>query len=292
MIKKVIFFNFLHYGDIHVSRGLVREISNICYQRNISCEYYFNGYSKLLNDIPNVLFIKHKYSLNQNTPSFIRDNTLFINAWYSGNRDIFLKYSVSFDTLYLSFKEVCKLLDIDLESIDRLSLFPSINYEKFQIENAKNWLSKNNRKRIFISNGPVLSGQCNNFPMFSIINKLSEQYKDIDFLISNKENGINNRENIFLTNNIIQKDENDLNENSYLASNCSIIVGRYSGTYTFAITRENYFDKPKTFITFTHLDTTWTYSFTDKPKANILFFNENEENKVYKLISDNIFRNL
>ena len=293
MVKKVVFFNFFHNGDLHVSRNFVKEISKICIERGIPCEYYFECFPGILDDIENVKFVREKETeFMYSTPSFIRDDVLYFNTWYAANQEAYNKYKISFDTLFYGFKPVCQMLDINLRKLDVLSLFPSINYEKFPIENAKQWLGLHNKKRVFISNGDVSSEQAVNFSMATIINKLAEKHKDIDFLISNETPEINNRENIFLTKNIIQKDGNDLNENSYLASNCFVIVGRYSGSYTYSITRENYFDNPKKFIAFTNLDAVWTYNYTDKPKADILFFNENEENKVYKLISDNIFRNL
>lgn len=290
MITKVVFFNMFHYGDLHVSRGLVREVSKRCVAKGIKCEYFHNYSNDVLKDIEDVQLVKVQYNITNITPSHVVGDVLFINTWYGGNQNIFNSYGLTFDTLYRSFKEAVKVLDIDFDSINPIDMFPSINYEKYQIENARLWLERNNtgKRKVFISNGLTLSGQFENFSFSNIINRLARDYPDTQFLISNDEVGVHEKDNIIFTKNIIGKNGNDLNENSYLASNCDVIIGRFSGTYTFAMTKENYFDKPKHFVVFTipSVDKyVWTYDFTPIPAAKIVRFGCSEENSVYTAIN-------
>jgi hypothetical protein len=289
MINKVVFYNMFHYGDLHVSRGLVREVSRRCVAKGIKCEYIHNYSDEILKDIQDIQIVKSNYNITNITPSHVSGDTVFINTWYGGNKDIFNSYGLTFDCLYRSFKEAVKPLDIDFDSINPIDMFPSIDYEKYQIENAKLWLNNNiGKRKLFISNGLTLSGQFENFKFSNIINRLARDYPETQFIISNDEPGIHEKDNIIFTKNIIQKNGNDLNENSYLASNCDIIIGRFSGTYTFAMTKENYFDKPKHFIVFTipSVDKyVWTYEFTPIPPAKIVRFGCSEENAVYTAIN-------
>lgn len=272
MINKVVFFNFYHNGDIHISRSLVRFISKICTERGIQCEYYHKNNPHLLDDIKTVTHTSNNYSLHDKFPSSIVGDTVFINTWYCANIHIFHTYIMTFDCVYYNFRDAAKLLDIDLDQVPILELFPSIDFDYFEIAKAKQWLSEHNHPRVFVSNGQVLSGQAHNFSFAPIINTLAQQYTNIDFLLSNAENGLVSLPNIFLTSDIIQKNSFDLNENSYVASNCQLIIGRCSGTHSFAITRENYWEKPKTFLAFSNLaqrEVVWAYQLTPPVLAQI-----------------------
>lgn len=283
MIKKVVFFNFYHNGDLHVSRGLVSEVARQCSQKNIVCEYFHQNNPEVLADIPHVHYTSNNYGLRNIEPSHVEGDTLYLNTWYGSNKDIFNGIGVSFDTLYRNFLESTKPLGIKFDQVDPIDMFPFITYEKYKIEHAKGWLEgRANRKKVFISNGQVLSGQFPNFAFSPVIKKLARRYPDIDFLISNNESHLPTLPNVHLTKDIIKKGGVDLNENSYLASHCDVIVGRFSGTYTFSMTRQNYWNPNKTFVVFTipTVDSwIWTYKFTPAPTAKIVrygFTNESE----------------
>ena len=96
---------------------------------------------------------------------------------------------------------------------------------------------------------------------------------------------------MFMTRDIIKKKGVDLNENSYLAINCNLIVGRFSGTYTFAMTKESYFDNPCRFAVFTvpTLKThVWTYNHTPEPKAKIARFESKKQPNILWAVSDQV----
>lgn len=282
-IMKVVFFNFYHNGDIHVSRGLVREIAKHCQAKGIPCEYYHPNTPGILADIPYVKHTTNGYGLNPGYRSALVGDTLFINTWYCGKNEIYQAYGITFDCLYLSFKESAKLLDLDLGAIPGIDLFPNIDYNYFQIGKAKEWLDVHHRPRVLISNGHVLSGQATNFSFATIVNQLAKSHDHIDFLISNADGGIVQAPNVFLTSNIIQSGGFDLNENSYLASHCSAIIGRCSGAYSFSITKENYWDNPKTFVAFTNLSmgaAIWTKQFTPPPNAKIVVHDVSDDSAI------------
>jgi hypothetical protein len=290
-IKKVVFFNYYHNGDLHLSRGLVNEISKICHFNGIDCEYYHKCDPSLLSDLQYIKYTNNNYGKHDRFPSSVVGDVLFINTWYAGNEQIFNSYGVSFDTLYRNFNESIKPLGIRLEDINQLDLFPSIKYECFDINNAKEWLNNNNHKRVFISNGKVLSGQSDNFPFVEIIDTIASNNEQIDFLISNHEDGIRPRHNVYMTSDIIKKNGVDLNENAFLAANCSLIVGRLSGTYSFAMNRDNYFDNPKTFLVITSMtknECYWTHQFTPPIKAKIEICGSYNKGDVISAITNNL----
>lgn len=287
MVNRVIFYNYFHNGDLHVSRGLVKEVAKQCLAKGIPCYYYHNYSPEILSDIPGVVFSQDQFCSGF-TPTHIKDDTLYLNTWYGSNQNVFNGHGLTFDTLYLSFKEAVKCLPINLESVAPIDMFPNIEYDKFFIQPAKNWLSSNSRRKVFISNGVPLSGQSSEFEFARIINRLADHYPNIDFLVSNEEKGLQKKPNVFLTRNIIQKTGCDLNENSYLSTFCDTIIGKFSGTYTYAMTKENYWDNPKKFIVYTipTVDKVeWAYAFTPRPNAQIIRFGSSEENSVFKEIT-------
>jgi hypothetical protein len=218
-------------------------------------------------------------------------NTMFINTWYCSNKNNYNSFGMTFETLYYNFKPAARFLGIDLDKIHVLDLFPSIDFEYFEIANAKEWLNNNSRKRVFIANGHAHSGQSYNFPFAEVINSIAQTNPNIDFLITSNEPGIMSLSNVFMTSDIIKKNNGDLNENAFLASNSDIIIGRCSGPYSFAMTRETYWHNPKTFLAFTVLgmgEIAWTNKLTPPFNAKFLRYDFHDINLVINAINENI----
>jgi hypothetical protein len=304
MINKVVFFNYYHNGDLHLSRNFVSEVSKICNTNGISCEYYHKCNPDVLADLHYVKHTSNSYSTNDRMPSSVIGDILFINTWYCGRMDVYNLYGVSFKSIYMIFVDAVKTLGIDIEQMQKLDLFPSIDYNCFDIGQARNWIGENRRKKVFIANCRVMSGQSENFSFSEVINSISLN-DDFDFLISNDEPGIERRKNVFMTSDIIKKPGCnlllrsdsisrpvcDLNENSFLASNCDLIIGRLSGAYNFAITRENYFDNPKTFLCFTNSDENsylWAKDFVPLVKAKVFGYNTTNQKSIINLINEKL----
>lgn len=255
---KVVFFNHLHNGDLHVSREFVRKIINKVLTIHPDTIFIYS-HSKdpcLLSDIPNLLFDADEIkNINQEDNLIKIGDTIYINTWYAQqNGKYIIQYGTTMDTLYSAFDDTCKELwgfSLNEISTNISDFFPTIDYSKFYIETSKLWLSKHPEKKIFVANGLALSGQATNFNMTKIIIKLAEKYKNITFILTNIESTDTLPENVFYSSGIINKKQfSDLNENSFISSYCDVIIGRSSGASTFAITQECLFNKPTKILYF------------------------------------------
>lgn len=252
MINTIIFFNWFHNGDIHVSRTFVKEIVQKVSQNNISCHYMHRSGAKLLQDIDKLKFYPNtNIGLNEHIISHQQNNVLFLNTWYAaGNRKYYNTYGLSYNCLYHLFEEhVTKYLNFSLKdvSINPEYFYPDIDFSKYEINNVSNWLNTcNNCKKVLICNGLSLSGQSTNFNMDNIIYNLCNTYHGILFITTNPTTI--KRENLFYSKDLIKANGNDLNENAYLSTKCDIIIGRLSGAHTFSYNKENMFLNNKIFI--------------------------------------------
>jgi hypothetical protein len=255
---KVTFFNHFHNGDLHISREFVRKIINkvLSIDNTVCFSYAHSNDPCLLSDIPNLGYVNLKnIRLDQFENLRQVGDTVYINTWYAQQRHKYMNdHGMTLDCLYEAFNDTCKSLwKFSLEDIstDPSSFIPTIDYSKFQINKAQQWLNNNTQKKIFISNGLAMSGQATNFLMIPIINELAKQYPQIIFILSNQENcNINLLPNVIYSSNIIGKHGCDLNENSFITTFCDVIVGRASGVFSYAWTQENLLQRNVKFVCF------------------------------------------
>jgi hypothetical protein len=292
MIKRIVFFNHWHKGDLHVSRSFVREACIQASAEGITCQYLHNHGPRVLQDIKLGIGQRAEYALTTNTKTHVRGDTLYWNTWYAADKSLYHQHRVTFDTLYYSFAKVFKEhLGRDITQEDPWKFFPSIDYSKFDIGNTTSFIQKNHgKKKLFISNGNVLSGQIENFDFNQVIAALSRRYKDWLILATNKNNGeLPKAMNIIETRSIISCADFDLNENSYLASHCDVIVGRFSGAYTFAMTTENYQNPNLKFVVFCkdHYST-WINTMDMSYQAKILGSRLTDTSGVTSFIANNL----
>lgn len=240
-MKPIVFYNTLHNGDIHVSREFIKDIIN---KIDTQFYYYHNGGPKLLQDI-NIQYKTFKAGAYNFTNSQIiheEQNSILINTWYNTNFDGYKKYGCTLKTLYENFKIIYEYLNIKIEPLE--FYIPSFDFTKYSTQSIDAFIEKNTeKKKIYISNGMVQSGQSDNFSMDEIINKLSNHFSDWLFLISNPISLTNS--NIIQTNQIIQIDDSDLCENAYLMTFCDVIIGRCSGTFSFGLIKDNLISESK-----------------------------------------------
>lgn len=255
--KNVVFFNHFHNGDVHISRGLVKKIvEKINLVRpDVTCYYIHKNDPNLLNDIPNLQFrLLSLAEIGEHDNLIYSGDNVYINTWYAQQNHKYLqKHSLTIDCLYFALNDSLKtLFNFSLEDISTdLSVFyPTIDYSKYEINHARSWINNHSQKKIFISNGPVQSGQAINFSIAPIISEVAKNHPDKLFILSNYEN-CTYLPNMFQSKDIINKmSDCDLNENSFISSHCDIIIGRASGSFTFSLTRENLFDRKIKFLTF------------------------------------------
>jgi hypothetical protein len=299
MVKKVIFFNHWHNGDIHVSRGIVRKIINKVYAQDpsISFVYSHKNDPNLLMDIPNLKFDPH--ALNRVGVAdnlVVIDDAVYINTWYARNNFLYVnQYGITIDALYHSFSDTCNAFwgfTLDDISTNVSDFFPVIDYSCYDTANANNWLRQNSLKKVLVENGNAMSSQATNFPMAPIIGSLANKHKDKIFILSKREN-MNLPSNVIYTSDIIRKQKgSDLNEISFLSTHCNMIIGRASGVFSFTLTKENLFIRDTKFLCFTNLPTAvpnkfWVGASLNNRveySANIFTTNESNTIKVSEII--------
>lgn len=255
MIDTVIFFNWFHNGDIHVSRCFISEIKKYL-NNSIKFFYFHKNDSNLLSDIDNLEIIRNNIGLNEHVISLQKNNILFLNTWYAAdNRKYYNKYGLSFNCLYYLFEEhINRYFGLSLKNIatDPCIFYPEINYNKFYIHNIDKWNDVyKSYKKVLFCNCNAASGQSFNFSMDTIIDNMSKKYRGTLFITTNPTTVIN--DNVFYSKNIINKTlGSDLNENAYLGEKCDIIIGRLSGAHTFCYNKTNMFKNNKKFVCFTN----------------------------------------
>jgi hypothetical protein len=220
--------------------------------------FYSHGNNEcLLFDIPRLGFDHNSINNVKDSDGVVRvGDTTYINTWYGQQNHRYLKqYGITFDSLYTAFDDTCKnVFGFTLDSVGSpADFFPTIDYEKFEIGNVKNWIANNNNvKKILVDNGNVLSNQSVNFSFANIIMSLAIKHKNKIFILSQKENKVM-PDNVFYTADIVGKSGNDLNEISYLSKFCDVIVGRAGGVFTFSLTKENMFERVCKYVCFSNL---------------------------------------
>lgn len=279
---KLIFYNNWHNGDVHFTREFIKDIIS---KTNFS-EYYYlqNNSQKLLIDIQNLKFEKTDKYCSDNNIFLQINNDIYINVWIGVGyylEDIGVPTLKSYYTL---FTHIYDKLSITLEKIGYY--VPEIDYKYFDIENIKNFMSENNRHKILIDNVEGNSYQTNNINFNLIIHKISNNFKDIDFILTNSQNRLT-ADNIFYTTDIIKIEQGDLNEISFLSLFCKVIIGRSSGPYNFSIVKQNIHSN-KTYICICHEFNHAFWHSSIYSECNKIWINQYDENMIIDIISNNI----
>jgi len=246
MYKRIHFFNGWHNGDIHVSREFVKWIVE-----NVQAEEYVYSHLSGENIISDIDGLKYDpvLPLDKFSAWKVENNVLYINTWYRAYPYIHDRHGCTLQCLFVMFRDALKRLGVDLPN-DILLFIPRIDYSKYDLGMAKPAMSKlAASKKVFISNGLVLSVQAKNFDFDPIVKNLASNFSNVTFILSNINNRIA-KDNVLYSKDIIKSKNNDLNENAYISSLCPVIVGRASGSYTFACNTDNLLNESKVMINF------------------------------------------
>jgi len=257
-MSKITFFNHFHNGDLHISREFVRKVIEKVHSIDPSTTFSYAHVNDqgLLSDIPNLAYENlNSLRLNQFENLTRRGDTIFFNTWYAQQNYRYMNvHGMTLDCLYEAFNDSCKnLWNFRLEDIsaDPSSFIPTIDYSKFHIQDAQNWLAQNPQKKILVSNGQALSGQATNFPLAPLVADLAKLHPDKIFILSNQEVPTYLPPNVVFSKDIIKKPYgSDLNENSFLTAHCDVIVGRASGVFSYAWTQQNMLQRKVKFVCF------------------------------------------
>jgi hypothetical protein len=301
---KVVFLTHWHLGDVHVSRSFIRLIMNKVRMIDPSTEFICSHQNpfNLLADIPGLIYDPELWQRMSKYDNLVKQGDhLFINLWYCQSQWRYFKpYGLTLDALYAAFDDTCKqqwgfgMADL---STDIRDFYPVIDYSKFQLEPTKKWLNKHPERKVLIETGDVLSGQMNNFNMQPLVEQLAKNHPDIAFICSKKEK--TKTPNIHFTDDIVgvdRKYKTDLNEISYLSTQCEMLIGRASGVSSFCITKENFFERPLKYIVFTKFlpkypDKYWTSDLLQarvKYSAKTIATHNVEPQKMIDLIEKNL----
>ena len=237
--KIILFHNELHNGDIHMSRPYIVDMMQILGDNDYY--YYHRNNPKILSDIENLKTISD-LNLLPISPYLKISTWIGQFSWDDKGNYCSPFNGCNFPSYYDVMKKIYKTLNISNEIKPISHYVPTINYNQYSIENIKNYFNRNTQRNILICNNKVSSGQAPNNPMNSMIMQLACNFSNMNFIISNKNDleEILKKDNIIYAKDIIGDDsiDFDMNEISYIGSQCDVIIGRSSGPYVFSITKE------------------------------------------------------
>jgi hypothetical protein len=192
-----------------------------------------------------------KINLINSDKTFILNDSLYICTWYGVYSKTYLdKYHISFNCLYQIFNDILKqFFNYDITKENPKIFIPSINFEKYNINNCKNFLQKITGKKILICNGKTKSAQGYDLNLTKMAVELAKKHGKWVFFLTNNVDNTSLPQNVIYTPTIIQNSGSDLNENAYIGSQCDVIAGQLSGCHTFCYNAESMANKSK-IITF------------------------------------------
>lgn len=285
-MKRVIFFNPCRNGDIHVSRTYIQDIIT---KLGTDYKYFYEQHINftrgfILSDIKNLNYVP-EITQSYNSSIVETDDSIYINTWYAQSN---WKYDtgdgeVNFYILYNIFKDVYKYLKIKIEDLEFYK--PKINYENLDLKEIDNLIELGNsfRKKVLICANPVQSGQSLNFDFSQVVNKLSRLHTDVIFYTTSDLN-INSNNVVKIINN--NPNKTDLNEISYLSTECDVVVGRSSGAYTFSIVKENLDNLNKYMVCFSKNKLLTTGYREDYCKCNQVWSGDYSLDNIFKKINN------
>jgi hypothetical protein len=256
-MKRIIFFTHARLGDLHVSRTFVKKLVK---HAGVPAYYYGLG-SRLLADCgleqkkPADLDERHLHSQQAH---FVRDGTLYVNTWYAAGDGQYVQdgQAALFDTLYRLFDDVAKThLGCCLAKLGKPADFlPDIDFSICNTQQVRSFLRTSSARKVLVANGRATAGQARLFPMLPPLAELGRKFQHILWIYTNKEH----EPEVTLPPNVrflrdltgIRAPTTDLNECGFVSTFCDLIVGRFSGAYTFSMIKPNLLHRRAFFLTF------------------------------------------
>lgn len=253
MIKKIVFFNHYHRGDLHTHKEFLRQV--IDEVKDVEFEYLHNNPEKLLIDL-NIKTAGTPDFLERKNALYKQEDVLYVNTWVGSQWDVFCKHGgINMHTLYEQwgkiFNAINKLVGSNLKLRDeKESYLPTIDYSHFDLTNVKKYIEQQDGKfLVLLCNNVPNSSQSFQEPIDDLIIEFAQANPDLEIICTDEVD--TDLENIKYTDQIIGcRDGCDLQEISYLSTYCDVIIGKNSGPFVFCETRENYMDPSKRFYSF------------------------------------------
>jgi hypothetical protein len=254
----LVFYNFWHNGDIHVSRSFVRGMCGFLRGR-YDFFYAHGGDRNIISDVVASVPLESVGGIDRSMPVQVVGGDVYVNTWYCAGDCRFHRAhgGCTFDTLYFLFEEICSFLGFSLGDIsqDPSVFFPRIDYQCYDVRKVDEFNREFRGRKVLVSNGPALSGQACNFDFTDVVCDLAGQHPEVLWLLtSDSSRGrTGDCENILYTDDITGNGGRDLNEISYLSLACDLIVGRASGPFTFCLCADNCFNPAQKLVSFSRL---------------------------------------
>jgi len=271
-------YNHGHYGDLFFSRCFIKGLSE-----KFKINFYHYKPEKMFSDLTYVNEIHQiPNDFLQNSSNLEKGN---VNTWLGVYEYLYIKgpkWYCSYSRYMKYVKTVLNYYNIPIRDYDYY--IPEIEYNNLDniinLDETFDILKTKYKKIILMCTGAVMSGQSENFNFSPIIDKLSDLFPDVLFLVTS--NDIVNKNNILPT----SKFFSNLLDVSYISKKIDIIVGRSSGPYIYGLTKSNLNDKTKKFICF--CGDIEHASFFEYYNCDIIWSNNYEENNIINIIKQEL----
>lgn len=219
--------------------------------------------------------VSYKGGLNKNYMELIisdSNGNLHINTWYAAlnNKAHVIYGAASWPILLYNFSHLFELLDMNEDLMaDPNNYLSSVDYSCYELEPYKSRIEEicNKYERIILvcNEENATKGIVKHFEFNELLKPFIKKLKNTAFIVtapfSTKE------ENVYFTDDILKEAvKPDLIYMGYIAKYCNLIIGRCSGPYTHAMTKEHIIESPKKFL-----------STTDWPALSQFIPNRDEE---------------
>ena len=254
-MNNIIFYNHWHYGDLFSTRGVVADIKRQLPDKNFYYAHRKNPRAivDLVETLDNVDCEQILSTVNQWNRFASDDDAILINTWVGSYMGLWPNTHPSYVSHHRIFREmygnIRQNFGIDLELSENVwDYVPEVNYDSYNKSAVDNNELLQGNVYLFC-NSEVASKQSSMDNMQKIIEYVADSHKN-DTLVAT-ERFETDRQNIVFTSDIFS-DTCDLCDISYLSSKVNLIVGKNSGPFTYANTKQNLLDKNKVFVNFSH----------------------------------------
>jgi len=253
-MENIVFFNHWHYGDLFSTRGWVADIKRQMPQSNFYYAHKKNP--RAIIDLVETLDEENNATVLDGINQWNRfgsdDDTILINTWVGSYMGLWANTHPSYISHHRivgeCYNNLRQQFGIDLKLSDNVwDYVPQIDYSKYNRAAVDNYKFSGNV--YLFCNSEVASKQSSMDNMQKIIEYVAANHTTDTFVATEKfDTKLNN---IIFTNDIFS-DACDLCDISYLSTKVNLIVGKNSGPFTYANTKDNLLDKNKVFINFSH----------------------------------------
>jgi len=254
-MENIVFFNHWHYGDLFSTRGWVADIKRQLPESNFYYAHKKNP--RAIIDLVETLDAENNQAVLDGIDQWKRfgvdEDTILINTWVGSYMGLWANTHPS----YISHQRIIgecynnlrQQFGIDLKlSDDVWDYVPEIDYTPYQTSVIDNYVDFVGNVYLFC-NSAVASAQSSMDNMKNIIEYVAENHKNDTIVATEKFE--TKLDNIIFTDNIFEE-KCDLCDISYLSTKVNLVVGKNSGPFTYANTKQNLLDKNKVFVNFSH----------------------------------------